>query len=321
MLAPVVEPAVFEEPLPAAWVGLAELELPRFLTFATALYFAEAAVQHPLSVLKTRLQHSPSLAQAASTGGSLAALLTARRVLGLRGLYTLFLPATLAALPSELAYVGGLEAGRQALQPVQHRLAHLLGGRETLADGCLTATAAVGANVAALTIYTPVEVVCARAFSQAPERMGGGVAAVVREVYLQHGLRGFWTGYGASLATHGPACAVWWSVYAMARDELSKRAEETPLWLCEASAGLAAGVTSALITHPLDTIRVRLQSGAEAGQPGGWGGAAARMLRQRGARGFFAGSGLRALQLGPLSAVGAASYEWIKRSSRTAAET
>ena len=128
MLAPDLERR--PEPEPAAWVGLGELHLPRFLAFTSALYFSEAAVQHPLSVLKTRLQASSS-AQA-SSGGSLAALLTARRVLGLRGLYTLFLPATLAALPSELAYVGGLEAARQALQPGQQHLAELLGGTPPL---------------------------------------------------------------------------------------------------------------------------------------------------------------------------------------------
>jgi hypothetical protein len=105
--------------------------LTRFVGLSGALYLALSAVGHPLLILKTRLQHSGGTAAHAAAasalapgatvapGGALRAL--ARGVIGLRGLYVGFWPASLGALPSEAAYVTTIEAVRQALAPAQDR--------------------------------------------------------------------------------------------------------------------------------------------------------------------------------------------------------
>lgn len=268
-------------------------------------------MQHPLAVVKTRLQH----AGAAQTG-SVAAFLAARRTLGLRGLYTAFLPVTLAALPAELTYISVVEAGQAALarSSAHPSLVDALG--QAGAEGACLALAGAVANVPALALGVPVEVVCARAFTAAAAGdavAGGAAAAAARQVYAAAGLSGFWRGYGASLATHAPACAVWWGVYAAGRRRLAGPGAAGPnSWAAEGGAGAAAGVASALLTHPLDTVRTRLQSGAEGGGRG-WAAAARGLWARGGARAFFAGAGLRAAELGPLSAAGAVVYEAVKR--------
>jgi hypothetical protein len=250
-------------------------------------------------------------------------------------------------------YVASVEAAGAALRPARGRLAAALGGGasgDVVAEGATLALAAAAANVPTLLIYTPVEVVSARAFTVAAAAAAAAAAAsssssggatagappplrsaalsAIRHVYATGGLAGFWAGYGASLATHAPGCAIWWSVYAMARRRLTRAptpladapppttpTHPIPLWLAEAGAGLAAGVTSAVVTHPLDTVRTRLQSRADGAAAGGWATTARALWARAGPRGFFAGVGLRAMELGPLSAVGATLYELVKRAS------
>ena len=96
--------------------------MPRFVALSGLLHVALSAVGHPLSVVKTRLQHAGRLdtqggASAPQQQRSAAALRAARAALGTRGLYVGFWPATLGALPAEGAYVVSLEAARQALAP------------------------------------------------------------------------------------------------------------------------------------------------------------------------------------------------------------
>ena len=47
-----------------------------------------------------------------------------------------------------------------------------------------------------------------------------------------------------------------------------------------------------------------------------WWRVASGLVRQNGVAGLYRGLAARLIELGPLSAVGAAGYEWIKRSSR-----
>ena len=324
--------------------------MPRFVALSGLLYVALSAVGHPLSVVKTRLQHAGSLPGSVLTGAAAQqrsgdALRLARRALGLRGLYVGFWPATLGALPSEAAYVVALEGARQALAQGDDRCVVMstcfCSRCVALTAACSLASAAgeaaasfaagAAANCASQLLLSPVEVVVARAVvSYDPSRAVSGaanasVADVARATWRARGLRGFYAGYGAALATYAPGCAVWWSCYAAARRRLlghyqpSDDAAQHGSWAAEAAAGGLAGVASAVATHPLDTVKTRLQSGAD-GPGARWADCAAKLLRTAGARGLLRGLGARTLEMSVLSAVAAVGYERIKRASLKTAE-
>lgn len=80
------------------------------------------------------------------------------------------------------------------------------------------------------------------------------------EVYRRDGFAGFYRGYMASLGTFVPNSAFWWSFYHFYADELVRICPScTPLLLIQCIAAPLGGVTTSLITNPLDVVRARLQ--------------------------------------------------------------
>ncbi|XP_046397421.1 solute carrier family 25 member 44 [Ischnura elegans] len=83
---------------------------------------------------------------------------------------------------------------------------------------------------------------------------------IVKQIYRQDGLKGFYRGYGASLCTYVPNSALWWSFYHLYQDELSML---LPPWvshlLIQCVSGTLGGFTTTLITNPIDIVRARLQ--------------------------------------------------------------
>lgn len=342
-----------EESARREWVQLSSLDVPRFAAAAAGLHLLLSAVGHPLSVLKTRAQH----------GG----VPRARGLAALSGLYVAFWPATLGALPAEAAYLFALEGAREALdKPASEVL-----GSRTAGGAVASFAAGFAANFASAALYTPIEVTSSRAFV-APEivapppphsrspvlsgvlPLGGdpgvprrGFAAAAARIAAESGPRGFYRGFAASLATAAPCCAVWWCVYALARDALAgvadsrahqlqhapsdtqhsdSRTIQLPLvahragdvsaqhLAIDGAAGLVAGCVAAVATQPLDTIRTRMQTGASRA---GWAAAAMESCRVPGSgvrlRLLWAGLGARLTEMGPLSAIGAVGYEAAKR--------
>ena len=64
-----------------------------------------------------------------------------------------------------------------------------------------------------------------------------------------------------------------------------------PLWLLEGSTGLVGGVASTLASHPLDTVKVVMQTASGPAAALGALGAARSVVRQGGARGLYVGVG------------------------------
>ncbi|XP_059140466.1 solute carrier family 25 member 44-like [Physella acuta] len=88
----------------------------------------------------------------------------------------------------------------------------------------------------------------------------GAVRAIVRVIYKQDGLLGFYKGYFISLACFAPNSALWWFFY----DSYSVLfASVTPVFIprlaIQVVAAPLSGISSALLTNPLDVIRARIQ--------------------------------------------------------------
>ncbi|XP_071451092.1 solute carrier family 25 member 44 [Hetaerina americana] len=83
---------------------------------------------------------------------------------------------------------------------------------------------------------------------------------IVKQIYKQDGLKGFYRGYGASLCTYVPNSALWWSFYHFYQGELSSL---LPPWVShlfiQCISGTMGGFTTTIITNPIDIVRARLQ--------------------------------------------------------------
>ncbi|XP_076438973.1 solute carrier family 25 member 44-like [Babylonia areolata] len=95
---------------------------------------------------------------------------------------------------------------------------------------------------------------------QARHSRFGAVAAVVESIYRHEGLLGFYKGYFVSLLCFAPNSALWWCFYDMYSDGLTVVSPDwVPRLLLRTIAGPLSGVSSAIITNPLDVIRARIQ--------------------------------------------------------------
>ncbi|PVD36374.1 hypothetical protein C0Q70_03356 [Pomacea canaliculata] len=88
----------------------------------------------------------------------------------------------------------------------------------------------------------------------------GAVKAIVEVVYRQGGIMGFYKGYVVSLLAFAPNSALWWFFYDIYSGGLTAISPEwIPRLALKVVAAPAGGISSALITHPLDVIRARIQ--------------------------------------------------------------
>ncbi|CAL4068274.1 unnamed protein product [Meganyctiphanes norvegica] len=86
------------------------------------------------------------------------------------------------------------------------------------------------------------------------------VGAITRTVYQQDGLRGFYRGYMASVGAYVPNSALWWTFYHFYQEQLASIAPSgTSTLLIQCIAAPMGGITTTLITNPLDIVRARLQ--------------------------------------------------------------
>jgi len=93
---------------------------------------------------------------------------------------------------------------------------------------------------------------------------------ITRAIYRQDGIRGFYRGYTASLATYVPSSASWWAFYhffqeclytvvpaaAAGGDSQSSRGSHTAV---QCMAAMSSGCATCVITNPLDLTRARVQ--------------------------------------------------------------
>uniref|UniRef100_A0A8D8TUB3 Solute carrier family 25 member 44 n=1 Tax=Cacopsylla melanoneura TaxID=428564 RepID=A0A8D8TUB3_9HEMI len=83
---------------------------------------------------------------------------------------------------------------------------------------------------------------------------------IAQFIYKHDGFKGFYRGYVASLCAYVPNSALWWTIYHMYQDKLSRVfPDDFSHLFIQCMSGTLGGFTTTLITNPLDTIRARLQ--------------------------------------------------------------
>lgn len=183
-------------------------------------------------------------------------------------------------------------------------------------------------------VLTPIELVKCKI--QASLLAEGAAAAtplrplpVIRDVYRQEGLRGFWHGQLGTLIRELGGCSAWFGAKetvtslfhrlrarsaATSAEREALRAQPLPLWQ-QALAGASAGVSYNFLFFPADTIKSRMQTmplGGLAEKRTFWDEGAA-LWRQHGLRGLYRGCGITCLRSAPSSAFIFMVYDGLKQ--------
>ncbi|CAN0001159.1 unnamed protein product [Ectocarpus sp. 4 AP-2014] len=160
-------------------------------------------------------------------------------------------------------------------------------------------------------------------------RSGHNVTAreVARQVYGESGLRGFYRGFGISVLQFAPTSAIWWAAYGVYSRAFVRALGNLPEPVPEltaqqrqvggqAAAGFCTGMTTVLLTNPLDVLRTRLQVEGRRGDDRTIASEYRTLMAESGPRGLMKGLGPRILAMAPASVLIVSVYELIKRLSR-----
>jgi solute carrier family 25, member 38 len=123
------------------------------------------------------------------------------------------------------------------------------------------------------------------------------IAAASRSIYATEGVRGFFSGFGATAVRDAPYAGLYVVFYEASKTYLSRilsspsREGALPATTINASSGVLAAALATAITNPFDAVKTRLQL-----MPAEYGNmvrAARLMMEREGVRGFFDGLGIR----------------------------
>lgn len=135
-----------------------------------------------------------------------------------------------------------------------------------------------------------------------------GALGVIKDVVREDGVVGLWRGMGAHLVSFMPQAAVWWASYEESKSFLSRRGpaawQGMPVHFL---AGISAGVVNAVVTNPLDTMKVRVQTKVGAGTSAF--NCLYQMVLREGLQGLGKGLAPKILMAAPVSALSGVCYE------------
>jgi len=179
--------------------------------------------------------------------------------IGMMGMLRGWMPITIMGVPSQVIYFTTTESSREYLQENLRRF--LPGLSDPVIDGWQSFFSSLIANVASLIPYVPAEVLSSRLIVQ-HGRKNIGIFSMTKLIISESGYRGLYRGFTTSCIVSIVFSSQWWWSYSVSRRVFAKvdSISNNPLFL-DAYAGLVAGLVSTTISHPLDTIRTRIQTG------------------------------------------------------------
>lgn len=136
------------------------------------------------------------------------------------------------------------------------------------------------------------------------------LVGIVKETMATHGWRGFFGGSLAAVCRNVPHSIIVYTLYPHCV-KLSSSFQKEETFFSRFAAGYVTMVLSTLVTHPLDTLRVRIAVGGSPHQNSLLG-AARNIYATDGAAGFYSGFRATIIGAGPRGAVGFAIFETTK---------
>eukprot|EP00741_Cyanophora_paradoxa_P017451 tig00020965_g16860.t1 len=257
----------------------------------------EHIAMFPVDTIKTRLQVART-SVAEETVGMLASFRKLVAEEGLRRTWRGVSAMAAGAAPAHAIYFATYEAAKIAYGGDSP-------GHHPLATGAAGATATVVQDA----IMTPCDVV--------KQRMQLGqyrsITNAVSRIAVEEGVKQFWVSYPTTLVMNVPFTAIHFASYESCRTVIAPNGEEGPA--VDIPAGAFAGCIASGLTNPLDVIKTRLQTqGPCIGRKyHGMADTARSILREEGARAFWAGAQARMLFHTPAAAICWSTYEFMKR--------
>ena len=235
-----------------------DLDKLKFFTIAPSLFVGVRFMVYPFNLIKTRLfmQSRKSMYT-----GTLDAFHQVLKHEGVSGLYKGFVASSFSILSGQL-YLTSYQLVRAWMEGYRSEVKGLVGG---FCASVIGQTVTVPSDVIAQKLMMQGQVgrstVLHNTTATAKHVKLKGTIAITKEIYQQEGLLGFYRGYWLSLMTYAPNSALWWFFYSaffnLAVDY--KLQNSLPLPLLYVFSGISAGVSSAVLTNPLDVLRTRYQ--------------------------------------------------------------
>jgi len=238
----------------------------KFFPLSMLSSFSVRCILYPFTVIKTRIQIQKHNALYDGTWDAFKKIL---KYEGASGLYKGFWINTFQIV-SNVFYIGTYESVRHAMTKygnVQNsKVKGLVGG------GC--------ASIVGQTIIVPFDIVSQHRMILGQvsgksshssvinplnielehKRKFELTKSIIATLYRRDGLKGFYRGYLASLYAYVPNSALWWSFYHLYSDWLVLILPQDVPQLCiQSVAAPMGGITTCLLTNPLDVVRARLQ--------------------------------------------------------------
>lgn len=120
-----------------------------------------------------------------------------------------------------------------------------------------------GAGVLCTILCAPFDVAKVRVQIQGSlklQKYSGGVVRIIRQIYLEEGIRGVFRGLGPALLTVPLFWGVYWPMYDGVKSKLTERLPTTESHYIHFSAAVMAGIVGDIITNPFWMTRTRIQT-------------------------------------------------------------
>lgn len=235
-----------------------DLDKLKFFTIGPALFIGVRFLIYPFHMIKTRLFMQSKKAMYKGTVDAFHQVLKHE---GVAGLYKGFVASSFTLLSGQL-YITSYQLIRNWMEGYRSEVKGFVGG--------------FAASVVGQSVTVPSDVISQKLMMQgqigrstllhntqatAKHVKLKGTVTITREIYQHEGLIGFYRGYWLSLMTYAPNSALWWCFYgAFFNIAIDHKLHETlPLPCVNAICGMSAGVSSAVLTNPLDVLRTRFQ--------------------------------------------------------------
>ncbi|KAG8462364.1 hypothetical protein KFE25_012184 [Diacronema lutheri] len=292
--------------LPACTLAIVAERRPRFsVDFRRGLSGSLAGaltngLLHPLDTVKTVRQ-----ANRAQFPGTFRTIRRIWQQNGPRGLYGGLGTAMVGAMPSSFVFFGTYEFMKARLQALKPDCS--LDERARIH----VVSAACG-NAASSLIFVPKEMVKQRLQAARVAGVSTGVRQVVSTIVKEHGVRGLYAAYSATIMRNIPTTVLKFLIYEELRLRLAASDESATLRVRSMACGAISGACSSVLMTPLDVVKTRLATGQYAATLG-MRRSLVKLATEEGLSGLFAGAKARMVGAALFSAIGLSCYEACKQ--------